>query len=134
VSTREGEEHREKLTLKREKNVETDSPARRVAKEGDELLHDGLGEVRGELKSSASEENATSHATQFLREGKRGQTGSALQGRKPRRTGLSVLSCMRKNSGRSLVMKGKAELVRNSLMLPQIQVRTSGRSEGNVKS
>lgn len=41
-----------------------------------------------------------------------------------RLTWLSVHSCMRKNSGRSLVMNGKTELVRTSPTVPQIQVKT----------
>jgi hypothetical protein len=49
-----------------------------------------------------------------------------------KRTGLSVLSCMRKNSGSSLVMKGKALEVRNSEILPQIQVRTDGGRTVNI--
>lgn len=46
-------------------------------------------------------------------------------------TGLSVLSCIRKNSGSSFMMNGNAVETRVSLMLPQIHVKT-GRHDRSV--
>lgn len=110
------------LTLKREKDVETGAPARRVAQEVDELSHERTGELDRVLKASTGDQDSSSGASELLRDKRR---VSGVPRAEPQKlTSLSSTSCMRKNSGSSLVMKGKAVLTRKSDTLVQIQVRT----------